>query len=123
MEELLPVFVYGTLRRGMGNDTLFSPYDVEVEDDSVKGTLYVHGLPYLAEDGEFEVKGDLVWIPHHQYEECMRDLDSLEGHPTFYTRRTVETKSGVTAWVYYYDHWLNDNFIVESGDFVLEVSK
>ena len=105
------VFVYGTLKRGHGNNRILewgnSDYKGKYVTD-VPYPLFVDGLPYLLdrEGAGKHVLGE-VW---NCDESTMKALDRLEGHPTFYKRRKIlvckckamiQTKE-ILAWAYFY---------------------
>lgn len=95
------VFVYGSLKRGFGNHFVLG-------DSTYKGTLVTrdnftmysfdafpaikkdtHGLPILGE--LFEVS-----------DKILKDLDTLEGHPTFYKRQPLALSDGQVVHGYVY---------------------
>lgn len=98
-------FVYGTLRRGLGNHRVMQRAGGKFLGDAVTlmpFPLVVDGLPYLLDrPGEgFQVEGELYRIP----EDGWKPLDRLEGHPRFYCRRVESFLLGgatVEAWVYF----------------------
>jgi gamma-glutamylcyclotransferase (GGCT)/AIG2-like uncharacterized protein YtfP len=95
------VFVYGTLRRGEGNNRLLrdSRY---VGDATVSGTLYsLGGFPGLRlDDAEGPVAGELWMVD----DKTLADLDRLEGVAHgFYVRRrarAIGANARAVAWVY-----------------------
>jgi gamma-glutamylcyclotransferase (GGCT)/AIG2-like uncharacterized protein YtfP len=112
--ERLPVFVYGTLRRGglyhpghlLGRTTAEEPA-------TLRGVVLHHGpgYPYALEDAEGGVvRGELMTLREDGYEQVLAALDQLEdyrpGDPAgLYLRAVREvtrTSDGarVTAWVY-----------------------
>jgi len=102
---MVKLFVYGTLRKGMGNHPFIAQHDVEVETAFVRGTMYVNGLPYYKNAGNDMIKGDLVTFKTEDIS-CLKNIDNLEGHPNVYKRikKDVRTLDGemVEAWVYEY---------------------
>jgi gamma-glutamylcyclotransferase (GGCT)/AIG2-like uncharacterized protein YtfP len=115
--EQLPVFVYGTLRRGMGNHGVIGSALAAVHEARLPGhCLYSDGLPYVAECGDPEqaVTGELLIIRDSAYEAAMERLDWLEGfrppHHMLYVRGAcralVQDEPGAPgretkAWVYH----------------------
>lgn len=104
---MVPVFVYGTLRPGCGNDSLWvrraaCRYD---GDCFVAGfRLVTNGAFPYALPAEDEVSVGALVYPHPAAEaEVMARLDALEGVPHHYERLSVDvaTPDGVVAaWMY-----------------------
>lgn len=125
MGQQLPVFVYGTLRKGYGN------YEWALKDRTTKevyGVLSgyrmyaVSTFPGIVEGGEGAVIGELMYFTDP---DIMMHLDRLEGYDathesrSMYLRRkvSVHTADGpVEAWTYIWNHALNAPPI-ESGDY------
>lgn len=120
LAQPLPVFVYGTLRRGQGNDRLMDGAVTGWREARMPGVA-VHGadwgFPYAAEhrDPDAVTVGELVWLSDDEAGRRARSrLDGLEGfhsedpHRSLYERvarpvHTVDTDGAqrtVTAWVY-----------------------
>ena len=111
--EVTPyLFVYGTLKKGCGNNGLLS--DSEYVGQRVTSDKYCLGdvgFPYAFPahvfDGyEFEeeflpVLGDLFKVTNPV---VMARVDALEGEGSHYHRKLIETTEGETAWMY---HQLN----------------
>lgn len=106
------VAVYGSLRAGLHNHRVLgdAPY---VTMGSVKGfTMHSLGAYPALVRGDGEAVVELYDVA------CMKALDTLEGFPTYYTRKQVkvDTPDGaVMAWVYYMKRKLTDH-VVEGGD-------
>lgn len=101
------VFVYGTLKKGYGNNSCLAQSMFLGEAVSVAPAfrLYEGGVPFLTDAPEngTKVKGELYSVSFSDFARC----DRLEGHPNAYRRELREfvlTKpSGehsVMAWVY-----------------------
>ena len=83
------VFVYGTLKRGYGNNALLQ----ENGSIFIKTTIPARPLFDLVDLGHFPglipgffyVQGELYNVS----EEIIQRLDWLEGHPDFYYRQTI----------------------------------
>jgi gamma-glutamylaminecyclotransferase len=115
MPNTIPIFVYGTLKRGHGNhrqldDTTFLGEAVTVD----RFALHVDGLPMVDRNnlvspihGEFYLVDDATFA----------DLDRLEGHPRYYQRvftRVILTDRTVrAAWMYFGN--FPSGLIVSSG--------
>jgi gamma-glutamylcyclotransferase (GGCT)/AIG2-like uncharacterized protein YtfP len=114
----LPIWCYGTLRPGGGNDALWRDVGQARHD----GTCYVVGhklvgsyIPYLVPQVGAQTVGTLVVPDVGFYHQVLHSLDQLEGHPNHYTRREtpVLVKVGdgtelVTAWAYHAGPWYDD---------------
>ena len=113
IQEVL-VAVYGSLRRGMGNHRLLVGFPL-LSTERVKGwDMYSYGaFPYItpSEDGEITIEVYAVPI-----DELLGSLDSLEGYPSFYDRKKIQTSKG-EAWIYFIDQGSN-SAPVESCDWV-----
>lgn len=85
---MIPVFVYGTLRKGESNHHLLKGRSMFVSENAVVGNLVDLG-PYPAMlEGNGTVFGEVYMVG----EQTLADLDKLEGHPTLYARRKVPLK-------------------------------
>lgn len=109
------LFVYGTLRYGGSNSHLIlrhdAPYlerDVVLSDASIYNLGPFPGLKLRI--GYTEVVGDLVEITS---EDMVRDLDFLEGHPSFFKRVYLEDYD---FWVYTYLGPVEESDLIKSGD-------
>jgi gamma-glutamylcyclotransferase (GGCT)/AIG2-like uncharacterized protein YtfP len=96
------VFVYGSLRRGQGNNRLLHTSEF-VDNATVCGRLYsLGGFPGLRlDDAEGNVVGE-VWLVD---DDTLAELDRLEGVAVgFYERRRARARIGVEGrglvWVY-----------------------
>jgi gamma-glutamylcyclotransferase (GGCT)/AIG2-like uncharacterized protein YtfP len=87
------VFVYGTLKRGHGNNRILTQGGSEFVGEAVTKPLYrlwsVAYFPGLTEDFENgkAIQGEL-WRVKNQ--ETMRRLDALEGVPFLYRREKIQ---------------------------------
>jgi gamma-glutamylcyclotransferase (GGCT)/AIG2-like uncharacterized protein YtfP len=84
--ELLPVFVYGTLRPAQVNWPHLAPWAVRTEPARLPGhRLYALEYPCaVAADAATgraipAVLGDLVWLREDRYAEALEALDEFEG--------------------------------------------
>lgn len=112
--EQLPIFVFGTLRPGCGNDHVYRGLAVSNLDGLA--TLADHRLvsngafPYcIPAEGE-TTTGALIITTAGMWPEAMAAMDLLEGVPMHYDRVecTVTTPDGdIRAWYYLPDHWQN----------------
>jgi gamma-glutamylcyclotransferase (GGCT)/AIG2-like uncharacterized protein YtfP len=108
--EPLPIFVYGTLKRG-GCRARFWPYPpLSIEPATVRGTLYDLG-PYPAlVPGEGWVRGELWRLRAEHVAPTLAALDAVEGYSVspgdLYLRVVVEcrTADGGTCRAYAYQY-------------------
>jgi len=97
------VFVYGTLMSGYSNNRLLSSSEmIDTATTEEEFTLLAHSFPYLVEeDGKSYVSGEIYKVS----EDTLTNLDSLEGHPTWYERKVIkvitETGDRLEAWAYF----------------------
>jgi gamma-glutamylcyclotransferase (GGCT)/AIG2-like uncharacterized protein YtfP len=97
-QDMVRIFVYGTLKRGYGNHRLLAGRSVFIGDDAIIGKLFDLGaFPAATPEGSDLIQGETYFVGP----KTLRDLDRLEGHPNFYRREVVKTRSGVDAWVYF----------------------
>ncbi len=109
--EPLPVFVYGTLRRGFANHDRFCFDVLEVVPAWTTGRLYdlPYGFPAMVPADDGRVIGELLTFPDPVV--ALHRLDRLEGFrldgPRHYDRIVAEVNPGVggkviRAWCYVY---------------------
>lgn len=135
-DEILFLFVYGTLRRGFHNAAFqyITPYFVHEADGKVKGSLYDLGEYPAAiptTNGHFII-GELYKAKSvEEFNWAISQLDDYEGvHPEegefqLYERALTTVyadKKEYTAWIYWYKGNTAGAPLVESGD-VLEYVK
>jgi gamma-glutamylcyclotransferase (GGCT)/AIG2-like uncharacterized protein YtfP len=127
----LPVFVYGTLRNGLGNySRLLSGRTVRELPGVLLGAAMYDvvsgGFPGIVPDAEELVHGELMWIDGTVYDEVVRSLDWLEGYRegnknSMYIRskvlvHTVTAGAPVEAWAYIWNGGVEDYPKVSGGD-------
>lgn len=137
MGELLPVFVYGTLRRGQGNHGLLAGRTVEeIPAVAPDHALFSPGLPYVADRAGFEVVGELMVLDPGSYYSTLDRLDRLEGYrpgggrTNHYDREACPVRHQAAdgqwhttvAWIYHAGsravRYLHDEDLVPGGDWV-----
>lgn len=96
------LFVYGTLKRGYGNNSLlkgakFLGTDKTYPMYDIFPCSEMGGYPILKE-GIFSIKGEVFDVSNEILARC----DKLEGHPNFYERRGVSLMSGKRAFLYFW---------------------
>ena len=108
----LPLFVFGTLRRGAENHHyLAGNYDqfLVATLSDFRRTTAIHGFPAIIPSPGDTVQGELYFLRADRHAETLRACDTLEDIPPgetageFYRRATVrvETPAGqFTAWAY-----------------------
>lgn len=97
------MFVYGTLKRGHGNNVLLRrSMFVGPGITKEKFALYESGIPFVVKDEPVsQIHGELYQVP----EDSLRAIDGLEGHPDWYCREeTTVIVNGQEhqAWLYFY---------------------
>ncbi len=102
------VFVYGTLKRGHGNNALLrtSPFVAEGHTKHPYVMYSTGGFPVVSDrvpddTAALSVKGEIFEID----ERTLRSLDGLEGYPRMYGRQEVDVEIGDTGvyqscWMY-----------------------
>lgn len=110
MKEYLPIFVYGTLKRGQVREGMWPRKPLRVEGATTLGTLYDLG-PYPAlVSGEDVVEGELWIVAPADLVETLRVLDKIEevrpDGQGLYERRIITCRSEAgemhRAYAYYY---------------------
>jgi gamma-glutamylcyclotransferase (GGCT)/AIG2-like uncharacterized protein YtfP len=127
----LPVFVYGTLRRGEKNYSRYLAGRTTAElPGTAAGELFFvvdGGYPYLS-PGTGRVHGELMELEPQSYSATLTSLDALEEYDprdethSVYLRRRAQIRladgSERTAWVYYWNLPERVGVRIASGDFV-----
>lgn len=108
----MPLFAFGTLRRGEDNQHVLAGRFDRLLPAMLKGYargIARHGYPALIPDAQAEVSGELYFLTPALYARTLRDCDELEDIPEgavageFYRRATVEVETAegvITAWAY-----------------------
>lgn len=91
------MFVYGTLKKGFGNNHLLSGDTFVGEATTLPNfTMFsMGGFPGVSKEGETQIRGEIYEVSPSTLER----LDRLEGHPNWYIREEVPTSLG-RAWIY-----------------------
>ena len=107
------VFVYGTLKSGFGNHRLMEGRSTFITKDKIKGKMVsLGGFPGVVPDDDRSVVGEVYEVT----DECLKALDRLEGHPSFYKRTPVVTDNGLEVDTYIYQGETKHRPLVETGD-------
>lgn len=112
-------FVYGTLKRGFGNNRLLD--GAKFLGQAITPPEYtmvsLGGFPGVIRRGQTVISGEL-WEVDDPIQSA--SVDRLEGHPTFYRREEVpvQTADGVVdAWIYLLpERYLSTHSQVVSGE-------
>lgn len=105
----IPVFVYGSLKQGFGNNLLLSDAEYVGEyctSDEDYAMISLGAFPAVIPNGMGSIVGEVYNINILE----MARLDRLEGNGHFYTRRMVEVISPydeeekLSAWMYVLEH-------------------
>lgn len=85
------LFVYGTLKRGYGNNRLLTNSEFVGEAVTTeKHALYRNGIPYLkTQERVSKVYGEVYRVKEGPE---LNRIDSLEGHPNWYRRTPIEVE-------------------------------
>lgn len=97
----IPLFVYGTLKRGFYNHGLIKDQDFVSAAKTEPGfIIYMNGVPEMVREGEKEVLGEFFKLDEKTFEL----VDRLEGHPIYYKRDIIlielEDGTKTKAWAY-----------------------
>lgn len=127
-EPYLPFFVYGTLRKGMGNYEGFLIGMTKAEMPASAEGLIFHGgsmIPYMSH-GDGVVQGELIYVKDEKFGAVLEQLDRLEGYRkggtwNHYDREvttvTLEDGSQLEAYAYYYKGGTAFMEPITSGDY------
>lgn len=98
----MKVFVYGTLKKGYGNNRLLEDAILDSIDELPGFEMYysygVGSFPVIKRSGNHSVVGEVYDLTGCPY--VLGWLDSLEGHPNWYNRQIHETASGQKVHTY-----------------------
>lgn len=113
----MKIFVYGTLKRGYGNNRLLdgAKFISEAHTPAEYTMVSLGGFPGVIRGGETSIVGEL-WEVEDPIQ--LARIDRLEGHPNFYERHEVPVKVGDgddAAWIYLLDDSYRKHNPVESG--------
>ena len=66
MNDEILIFVYGTLKKGFGNNKIYLSNSQYIGDGITKGYLFTKGIPFLT-DGTDDIQGEMYLIPYNDY--------------------------------------------------------
>lgn len=110
------VAVYGSLKKGYGNHRLLENAEyLGTTDTAPDWTMYsLGGFPAIVPDGDTQICIEVYNVTQREFQ----SLDMLEGYPSFYNRRVIDTRFG-KAWIYFmenkHDDYFNEDRVVEHG--------
>ncbi len=142
-DDVLPFFVYGTLRRDHANYHLLRGRVVEEYSAYVEGfhlfslgdvpmAIHTKDAPYTLSEPYPTVYGELIYPQPYRYTYILELLDRLEGyqpddlHHSYYwrTRQTVTLHTGesLTAWFYQGNprYLAVEHYPIPSGDWTTQ---
>ncbi len=109
MNEHLPIFVYGTLKRREEREKMWPHAPVDVRAATVRAALYDLGSYPAITQGDDLVVGELWFVRDDHLAATLDALDKIEGYnqggEDLYVRRIVECESNeseVRAYTYFY---------------------
>lgn len=109
------VAVYGSLRKGLGNHRLLEHATFIGKDQIPNFEMYSLGAFPFIRPSETT---NLITIEVYEVDsDQFARLDMLEGYPSFYDRKLVNTEYG-EAWIYFIDQSPRDHDHVVEGDWV-----
>lgn len=93
------VFVYGTLKKGWGNNQRYLSTAQYIRSTMLKG-ISIHydpmsTLPFAKKNPKGKIVGDIFKVDKM----TLRNLDMLEAHPEWYKRVLFQIK-GLKVWIY-----------------------
>lgn len=121
---MFKIFVYGSLRQGLGNDinTMAERLGAEIKFlgiDTIEAEMY--SLTYFpaisfkeGSKNNVQVVGE-VYEVQTKCEDMMETLDALEGYPSFYNRKEIDTEFG-KAWVYFLEEPHSSAICIDNGN-------
>jgi gamma-glutamylcyclotransferase (GGCT)/AIG2-like uncharacterized protein YtfP len=107
LDSDIAVAVYGTLKRGYGNNVLLEKSTFVGKGKTTEKyplVIRTSGLPFMLykKNQGYNVEVELYLVN----KDTLRKLDMLEGHPDWYRRREVsvnidELDAPISAWIYF----------------------
>lgn len=97
LEQTPFVFVYGSLKRKFHNHRVLTQSNGRFIGPHKTPNLYtmyrLSGYPAVVEQGDTAITGEVYEVDTFKF------LDILEGHPSFFNRKVIQTEYG-PAWMY-----------------------
>ncbi len=118
-DKLIPLFVYGTLKRGFSNHSFLSGTDTKFLGNARTAepfALYVGKFPYVtSREPVCPIKGEVYMVDT----ETLLRIDELEEHPDWYIRRItkviLENGTVLKAYIYFKDD--PEGILIDTGFF------
>jgi gamma-glutamylcyclotransferase (GGCT)/AIG2-like uncharacterized protein YtfP len=104
-DDYLPLFAYGSLRRGDRAAGLVDSHITRRESAVARGRKVDTGAwyPGVAFGSGGEIRGELLWIDRNTYAEVLERIDDFEGVPSRFRRvriSVVAERGPVEAYAY-----------------------
>lgn len=104
---MLPVFVYGSLRRSQRGHHVVEPYVVSAQTATARGRRVetAQWYPGVVFDGDELIDGELLYLDDSRYADALDRVDDYESAGRLYERVTVTASTphgGVKAHAYSY---------------------
>jgi gamma-glutamylcyclotransferase (GGCT)/AIG2-like uncharacterized protein YtfP len=117
IQEIL-VAVYGSLRKGFGNHRVLERNEAQILSTERIGGFKMFSMgafPFIQPASE----EDMITIEVYAVPITgLPDLDRLEGYPSFYNRKLVQTSKG-QAWIYFIENERGGYQQVHDGDWMM----
>lgn len=129
MEEKNIMFIYGTLRKGHQRENALKGQEFLGLGRTVKPYLFAYSprtkFPAICEVPDIDHKTKVIGEVWKVDRKCLDLLDSIEGHPNFYTRFKIEIEMKdhmQKAWAYFLDldtliRIMDPLELIEHGDY------
>jgi gamma-glutamylcyclotransferase (GGCT)/AIG2-like uncharacterized protein YtfP len=93
----LPIFVYGTLKRGEVRERMWPRGAVSIEEATARGRLYDLGTYPALVDGDDVIRGELWHVSAEDFQMTLDVLDAIECYGNdevdLYVRRIIECRT------------------------------
>lgn len=98
---MIKLFVYGTLKKGHDNHHYLNGCDLIQEAVTTEPIYDLYSVkfghyPCMVNNGSYHIFGEVYNVDQN----TLKNIDILEGHPTFYTRKMIDIMGIGDCWVY-----------------------